>query len=131
MALLKGLTEKRRAKIIEKAGERIESDESVKELAMTQAGASVEQGKRSARLGIPEGRPHAVLATERQIYALPVGGVSKLGDPSVKVPLKDASIAIEDEAVRLEGTNFYILDHAEEDAQRLVEYARGQGASAA
>jgi hypothetical protein len=120
-----GLLEKRKRSIAENAAEHMEPGEEIQRMVMTQTGESAAETGASGAGG-PGGTSavvHALAATDRNVYAFVIPGLTSVAGAAIKEPLATAQISMDGKRkVVLNGTTFHVLFFAGKDARALVEY---------
>jgi hypothetical protein len=121
-----GLLDKRKRSIAENAAEHMEPGEQVQAMVMTQTGESAAETGASGAGGGGAGTAavvHALAATDRNVYAFVIPGLTSVAGAAIKVPLAEADISMDGKRkVVLNGTTFNVLFFAGKDAKALVEY---------
>ena len=118
-------------KIAAGAARHLEAGENVHEVVQTQTGASaLETAAAGARAfeGIPTNtshmRPHAVVATDRNLYAMTLEGARLLDvvEVTLKVPLTEADVSLERDRLVAQGRTFHVMALFGKRATSLVSY---------
>jgi hypothetical protein len=142
-----GLRSRRRrvARLARGAAARLEPDEAIVEVVQVQTGQSAlanagdVASSYSRGAGLSEGGgsaasagPHVLVATDRHVLALRLGGgrLLDVGEVVHKVPLGEAEVRLERGVLVLGDRRFHVMWGFGPRAQRLVEHAdaRGRGA---
>lgn len=126
-----GLLAFRKRKITANVAEHLEPGEQVRHIVMTQTGAtamatamvggSAASGDRVTAGGV--GKVHAIVATDRHVYALYVPVWTKVRQVAVKQPIGQNDLRLEGKELRLGGYLFNVLFFANKDARRLADFA--------
>ena len=126
-----GLLSSRKRKIASNAAEYLEPGEEVREIVMTQTGATaMESGLAGGAIASGEGvaavpgHVHALVATDRHVYALSVPTWTGIDRVVIKQPLQQTDLRLDGKEIHLGGLVFNVLFFAGGDARRLVEFAR-------
>ena len=125
-----GLLDKRKRSIAENAAEHMEPGEAVQRMVMTQTGESAAEtgAAASGRTGTTSAVVHALAATDRNVYAFVVPGLTSVAGAAIKTPLAEADLSMDGKRkVVLNGTTFHVLFFAGKDAKALVEYVEAAG----
>ncbi len=126
-----GLLAFRKRKITANAAEHLEPGEQVRHIVMTQTGATamdtamVGGAVASGQSGTTgsAGQVHAVLVTDRHVYALYVPVWTKVRQVAVKQPIRQNDLRLEGKELRLGGQVFNVLFFGNKDARRLADFA--------
>jgi hypothetical protein len=119
---------------MEGAARHLEPGESAREVVQTQTGRSALSLGADVADGHLKGgkpRPHVLLATDRNVYAMELSGARLLnvGDVVFKVPLDQAEVKVEGKKIHLQGDTFHVMGtwgpHANRFASHVAENARG------
>jgi hypothetical protein len=120
-----GLLEKRKRSIAENAAEHMEPGETIERMVMTQTGESAAATGASGAGGHggTSGVVHALAATDRNVYAFLIPGLTSVAGAAIKAPLSEAELSMEGKRkVSFNGVTFHVLFFAGKDARALVEY---------
>jgi hypothetical protein len=108
----------------------MEPGEVIERMVMTQTGesaASLGAGAASGQ-GSTGAVVHAIAATDRNVYAFVIPGLTSVAGAAIKAPLGEAQIGMDGKRkIVLNGTTFHVLFMAGKDARALVEYVEANG----
>lgn len=120
-----GLLAFRKRKITANVAEHLEPGEQVRHIVMTQTGVTAMDAAMMGGAAATTGRVgqvHAVVATDRHVYALYVPVWTKVRQVAVKQPIAQNDLRLEGKELRLGGHVFNVLFFGNKDARRLADF---------
>jgi hypothetical protein len=122
-----GLLKMRKRKIADNAARLLEPGETIQQMVMTQTGMSAASLAAASASHNPTGPTrgiavHALVATDRNVYALWIPAWTAVGGVRSKQPLHDATVTRDGKKLLFNGETYNVLFFAGGDARHLLSY---------